>query len=221
MRFADEIQASFPAGLILPPAFRLALDWMEDAGCVRNYARGDGRFATLYPASLGEAGTSIVSFAPVDVEDVAAWLGRDMPATERLAPFIQTGGDGSQAAIWLAPDGRQRFVHLGSGSGSTWAGLIADDPIDVLRLLAAGYREACSPEYFDETPEDVFWENDDFDEEFVPPTAFQTWLTTTFGVTIPRTGREIVRVAADMNARSPTDPFLLWLREAQALREDR
>ncbi len=71
MRFADEVQASFPAGLVLPPAMRLALGWMEDKGCVRRYTTGGRRYASLYPASVGDAGTAIIAFKTVEADHAA------------------------------------------------------------------------------------------------------------------------------------------------------
>jgi hypothetical protein len=71
VRFADEVQASFPAGLVLPPAMRLALGWMEDKGCVRRYTTGGRRYASLYPASVGDAGTAIIAFKTVEADHAA------------------------------------------------------------------------------------------------------------------------------------------------------
>jgi hypothetical protein len=100
---------------------------------------------------------------------------------------------------------------MGSGSGSTWAGVLADDPVDVLRFLAIGYRESCWPEYHHQPPEDIAG-----DEGFVPPLAFREWVTRSFGVAIPRTAREIIPMTPHMDERPADDPFLRWVEEAQA-----
>ena len=72
------------------------------------------------------------------------WFGevRDEPRPW-LWPFARTGSDGSTAALWLGIDGATRIVHLGSGSGSMMTCVLAEDPVDFLRLLAIGYREIC------------------------------------------------------------------------------
>ncbi|MGK3816862.1 hypothetical protein, partial [Enterococcus faecium] len=75
---------------------------------------------------------------------------------QRLAPIIRTGGDGSYAALWLDDEGKQRFVHMGSGSGSTWMGVICEGAVDMLRLMAIGYDELCWPEHFDITPVEAY-----------------------------------------------------------------
>ncbi len=215
--FLEEVAASLPPGISLPPAFVSALRWTEENGCIHAYTRSDGHYATLYPASPTESDTSCVSFHAVSPGDAAAWMGKGVPGAERLAPFIRTGGDGSQAALWLDPEDRLRFVHLGSGSGSTWAGVITDDPVEMLRFLAIGYPEPCWPDVFDATPVEVY-EDRDLDDEapFAPPRLFQQWLTTTFDVTIPIRGCDIVPCAPDMHDAENTDPFLVWLRAVQS-----
>ena len=149
--FAVDIEVSFPPGLVLPPAFRRALKWLEESGCVHASEKGT-RYADLYPGPSTVKGTSCVAFHPVRPGHAAAWVGPGVPGAERLAPFIRTGGDGSYAALWLDPDENPWFVHLGSGSGSTWAGVITRDPVEMLRFLAIGYGEPCWPDRFDDTP---------------------------------------------------------------------
>ena len=56
------------------------------------------------------------------------------------------------AAFWLDDDGKQKIVHLGSGSGSTLVCVLADDCVDFLRLLAIGYDEICWNEEFLQPP---------------------------------------------------------------------
>lgn len=216
-RFSDYIGASLPEGLNLPAAFVAALDWMEENGCVRSFADDDERrYATLYPGQPSGRGMSCVSIRAVDPEDAIYWMGKDVPGSKRLAPFIRTGFDGSSAALWLDPNDRLRFVHLGSGSGSSWAGVITDDPIEMLRFLGMGYPEPCWPQYFGLTPEEAY-DADDFSDEapFTPPRQFQQWLSSAFGATIPSHASEVIHTTPNMDAVGPTDPFLLWLRSAQ------
>ncbi len=213
--FAEEVDASFPPGLSLPAAFRQALAWLEANGCVRTYNRREGRYASLYP-DPDEAAASCLAINPVDPGHAAAWIGQGVPGAERLALFIRTGGDGSYAALWLAPDGTPRFVHMGSGSGSTWAGVITDDPVEMLRFLAIGYSEACWPEQFEETPLQACTTSAFGDAAaFTPPRQFQEWLSATFGVTIPTRASEIISHAPDMDDDAGDDAFLTWLRAAQ------
>ncbi|WP_420136404.1 hypothetical protein [Sphingomonas sp.] len=216
-RFARYIHASMPAGITLPPEFVAALEWMDDHDCVRRSARREGvRYATLYPARAPERGMSCVSIHAVDPADAVYWMGEGVEGADRLAPFIRTGGDGSYAALWRDPEDRLRFVHLGSGSGSTWAGVITDDPVQMLRFLAIGYPEPCWPETFAATPLEAY-EEDDFSDEapFLPPEQFQQWVTDRFGVTIPPRADALIHAAPNMDDPNPTDPFLIWLKAAQ------
>ena len=216
-RFVDYVRASLPDAIALPAEFVAALEWMDDNDCVFPSAKGDGRrYATLYPRLLPGRGMSCISIHAVDPEDAVHWLGKGVAGAERLAPFIRTGYDGSCAALWRDPQDRLRLVHLDSGSGSTWAGVITDDPVTMLRFLAIGYPEPCAPEMFALTPLEAY-EEDDFSDEapFMPPTQFQQWVSRTFNVGIPTHAQDLIPTTPDMDAANPTDPFLLWLKSAQ------
>ena len=114
------------------------------------------------------------------------------------------------AAFWLADDGSQKIVHLGSGSGSTTVCVLADDAIDFLRLLAIGYDEICWGEYFSEPP------NAAGDYVIEPNHAFIDWVTKTFGVTIPTCGNEIVKHHAAMDDADSKDVFWRWVEQHTA-----
>lgn len=216
-RFADYVRASLPDAMALPAEFVAALDWMDDNDCVHASPTSEGRrYATLYPGRTPGQGMSCVSIHAVDPEDAVYWMGKGVAGAERLAPFIRTGYDGSYAALWRDPQDKLRFVHLGSGSGSTWAGVITDDPVTMLRFLAIGYPEPCWPAMLELTPLEAY-EEDDFSDEapFTPPTQFQQWVSRTFNVAIPAHAHDLVPTTPDMDAANPTDPFLLWLKSAQ------
>lgn len=132
------------------------------------------------------------------------WLG--VPGLhDVLVPFARTGADGSEAALWVAGDGRQRIVHMGSGSGSILTCVLASEPIDFLRLLAIGYPEICwlaEPEFDDPPTRD-----DGFSTVNQP---FRDWLLG-HGVSIPSTARDIVPNPAQMGDTDSPDPFCSWL----------
>src|SRR5262245_41669466 len=124
--FLQEIESSLPRGVTLPDPFKAMFAWMDQNGYVHR-DRSGGRYAWLYPFTEDPEGSqlSLISFAAVDL--APGWTGHDPLARARLAPFIRTGGDGSWAAIWLDDQGRQQFVHLGSGSGSTMLCTLTDN----------------------------------------------------------------------------------------------
>lgn len=116
-----------------------------------------------------------------------AWFGGVDDDVERwLWPFAQTGGEGSTAALWLGVDGVTRVVHLGSGSGSLLTCVLAENAIDFLRLLAIGYQEISWNDEFASPPTPR-----DEDGEVVNA-PYRSWVTSTFGVTIPETALEVV-----------------------------
>jgi hypothetical protein len=110
-------------------------------------------------------------------------------------------------AFWLADDGSQKIVHLGSGSGSTTVCTLAHNAIDFLRLLAIGYDEICWGEDFDAPP--------NFEAKFVvqPNREYADWVSQTFDTTIPDRASAIVKHPASMLAERSPDPFWQWVRK--------
>jgi len=208
--FADEVAASLSPRLSLPEEFRALYEWMEVNDYVREYRRSGRRYASLYPSELADEGTSIVTFEIPDADYVRRWTRGDVEGASRLAPLIRTGGDGSHAALWLDGQGEQRFVHMGSGSGSTMLGVLAQSPVDMLHLVAIGYDELCWPENFSMTPKDA--RNLDEDEEYVPPLAFRKFVEASFGIKVPATASEVVGSVASMLDASSDDPFWRWIK---------
>ncbi len=128
MSFLDDMKAAFPPGLSFPAEFETLFTWMEANGFVHSFSQRSGRYASLYPSDDEGTGTSLVSFTLVDRAWAQGWTGGNAEASARLAPLLRTGGDGSYAALWKDDAGRQRFVHLGSGSGSIMLCTLVDTP---------------------------------------------------------------------------------------------
>lgn len=213
-RLAAEIEATFQPGMVLPDPLGQLFAWIESNGFFKDTDRGI-RVGFLYPEQGSawseterDGGTS-VEFSAEGNSNLHYWLGHSNPAVlNRLCVFAQTGSDGSVAAFWLAPDGTQKIVHLGSGSGSGMVCVLADDAVDFLRLLAIGYDEICQGWEFEHPP------NSTPGEVFVHPNVpFQRWVCQTFGVTIPKLGTDVVPHPAYMDDKDCTDPFWRWLEE--------
>jgi hypothetical protein len=210
--FAEIVRDSLPAGMALPQPLERLFDWLDAHHCVRGATRDHGPMAALEPTHTWNTSISLVSFQPVEHGHAATWLGvDDAAAASRLAPIVRTGCDGSYAALWRDDEDRVRFVHMGSGSGSTWMGVIADDAVDFLRFLAVGYEEPAFSEYFGCTPIEATAA-----EQYQPPTAFRDWVETTFGVTVPPTADGLVPRPASMDDDASDDPFWRWCRKVQA-----
>ena len=207
--FADRLQAGLTDDRRLPDTLRAALDFLEEIGA--RIDNDHGTFLRLYPGEP-EDGQSGVYFALPDPAHLRYYTGNDDPAeTSSVVPIARTGGDGSYAALWYDGD-RVRFGHLGSGSGSSWVGLIADDPVDFLRFLAIGYGEPAWPEVHALTPaEDLARELADADEserfDLRPPVELQDWLRRTFGATTPARADEIVARTPHIDSETDDDPF--------------
>ncbi len=201
--FADEMAARLPAPFVLPEPFRLLLDWAERNGYINDGA------ATLHEASH-DVGTHFafrIDPAADAAEHVRLWLGvDDQAAISRLVPFASTAADGTTAALWLDDDGRQRIVALGSGSGSTLACVLTDDPVDFLRLVAIGYQELAWPEEWTARPQ--------ADHSWTPVNSrYRDWLAATFAVSVPETASELVPRPAEMDDQYSDDAFARWLNQ--------
>lgn len=209
MTFTDFMQSRLPATVVLPDVLRDLFDWIDSNGWIVTGHDGDP-YGCLAPGGMWLHDGTSVSFH-IEVGEVRArsselWMGVQ-GHHDVLVPFARTGADGSQAAFWVAPDGIQRIVHLGSGSGSMLACVLAEQPIDFLRLLAIGYDEICwldEPAFADPPLRD-----DGFSTLNGP---FRAWVRG-HGVEIPSTAREIVPNPARMADSTSRDLFCSWLNK--------
>jgi hypothetical protein len=201
-----QIEETLSPNMFIPEPFKILFNWMEENSFVTHW--GTQKVGLLYSPQIGiygRYGTHIEFlgnrdyFPPAWSEDVM----------NRLCMFARTGGDGSIAAFWLDDEGNQKIVHFGSGSGSTLTCVLADEPIDFLRLLAIGYPELCCicfDELFSRPPDD-----DHRNPEY------QNWLIQTFSVTIPTAAAEIIKhPVALMDDDESEDPFWQWIRKVSS-----
>jgi hypothetical protein len=214
-RLQTEIEQTLPAGMSLPEPLKRLYDWIETNGFVDDSFnnRRTGQLCADYWEGSTETeryGGTAIDFYPEGNEDAGHWTGSQDPAVhQRIYVFAKTGADGSVAALWLAPDGTQKIVHMGSGSGSTMYCVLADDPIDFLRLIAIGYDEICFVNNFNAPPN--VGENT---EAFIHPNVgYQAWVCETFNVTIPQTAAEIIKYPADCDDEDSPDIFWQWLKQ--------
>lgn len=194
--FSNRTLARLPAGFELGDPLRMLLEWIEIHDFVGTAYNGD-----LYGVLDGRhrgPGVAISGYTPeATASYVHAWF-RDVDddPTKWLWPFAETGADGSVAALWIGVDGRTRFVHLGSGSGSLLTCVLAEDALDFVRLLAIGYDELCWPEDFESPP-----------DEPERTALLRNWVQREFGVSVPRTASEIVRTPAELGDKDTPDAF--------------
>lgn len=208
----DQISATLPPQLYVPQPIQLLFDWIEENGFLCELWNGSmgGRLADSYDFNEAETekfGGTGIYFEAQGNYHLRHWLGNDDPdILNRLYVFAQTGGDGSMAAFWRDDSGQQKIVHLGSGSGSTMVCVLADDPVDFLRLIAIGYEEICWPDVLFDEPNG----NQDLDYFIHPNHKYQSWVRETFDVTIPEFGVDIVMEPAGMMHTESDDPFWIW-----------
>lgn len=207
----SQLEKVLPVRMQIPDEIKMLYRWIEENNLFVDNADGT-RFGFLYPEkdlriswtdTEREGGTTIEFFAG-GVENLKYWFGGDHnpEVQDGLCVFAQSGAEGSQCAFWLTDNREVKIVHMGSGSGSCLTCVLADSAVDFLSLLAIGYDEICWEENFPCKP------NENNDGFFVKPnTAFQHWVTATFGVKIPTTALEIVKHPATMNDESSDDPF--------------
>jgi hypothetical protein len=225
-KLVSQLQAVLPPGFTIPPAFVLFYEWIEDRGYYVDTP--NGRVGSLIPCSNYEeifarrqtetiAG-EFMEFAAEGSANVKYWFGKGSThqlVWDRLCVFAQTGGDGSMGAFWLDDGGNQKIVHMGSGSGSMLACVLAEDPIDFLRLIAVGYEEIGWGGFSE--PPDFSVQPDG--SKLSQHVEFQDWVRTTFDVTIPIKGDEIVKNESEMHVDGSTDPFCIWVQSLNPLED--
>lgn len=213
----DQISKTLLPGMDIPEPLARLFSWIEDNGLFVD--RDNGRIGFLFPEDQLKAGwTDIERPGGTDIEFFAEgnvnmkyWFGHERPEViNRVCVFAKTGAEGSMAAFWLDESGKQRIVHLGSGSGSVLSCVLADDPIDFLRLLAIGYDEICWNYAYSKPPNADHSHGDMFVH---PNIEFQNWVKETFSVTIPETALAIVKHPAEMGDADSPDPFCRWVEQ--------
>ncbi|RZQ52917.1 SMI1/KNR4 family protein [Pseudoalteromonas phenolica] len=208
------IRDSLHEGMVVPEPLEKLFDWIESNGFCENTEYG--RVGYLYPDKKlrdswtddERSGGTLIEFYAESDTDSYHFVNEETKG--RFSIFARTGGDGSVAAFWLDDEGKQHIVHVGSGSGSTLACILASDAVDFLRLIAIGYDEICWNEDFSMTASESFKRN-----EFVvkPNLKFQDWLVHEFNTTIPKTGLEVVKTPAEFGDEDSSDLFCRWLEE--------
>ena len=210
----EQIEQTLLPGMGLPEPLTRLFAWIEDRGYV--IERNHQRIGFLYPLEKLRAewteterpGGTLVQFFAEGNANLKSWFGFERPEVHnRLCVFAKTGADGSMAAFWLDDRGQQRIVHLGSGSGSILVCVLADDPVDFLRLLAIGYDEICWNEHFTRPP------NSSGGFYVHPNRDYQNWVTQTFSVAIPKTAAEIVKHPSEMGDAESQDEFCRWVEK--------
>lgn len=210
----QQISATLCAGMVLPPPLELLFRWIEARQCFVDTT--NGRLGYLFPdaemrqgwTDHGRPGGTNIGFAAEGNVNLRYWFKTTNPEIlSRLCVFAKSGGDGSMAAFWLADDGTQKIVHLGSGSGSVTLCILADDPVDFLRLLAIGYDEICWGDAYSKPP------NADGEFSVEPNLPYRDWVKGTFHVDIPARAIEIVRHPASMDDNYSEDAFWIWVKK--------
>lgn len=214
-KLEEQIALTLLPGMSLPEPLKQLFSWIESRGFYVD--TGQGRIGFLFSEAemkagwtkSGRPGGTHIEFAAEGNKNLTYWFGHErQDVLNRLCVFAKTGADGSMAAFWLDPNGQQKIVHLGSGSGSMMVCVLANTPVDFLRLLAIGYDEICWSEEFSEPPV-----TNSTDRAFTvqPNSAFQEWVRAAFGVTIPFTASEIVEHPDEMGRSESQDEFNRWV----------
>ncbi len=187
----------------------MLFEWVEANDFVETGEDGElyGSLSAEWPNGPG-TNLLLRGDRPDEVDRIAAWLGPVREGLPTLWPFCRTGADGSMAALWRAPDGRNLIVHVGSGSGSLLTCVLGENAVDFLRLIAVGYDEICWNEDWRSPPAPE-------PDHPIINGPFRTWVETTFDTTIPATGFDVVRDVAEMGDTDTTDVWCRWVNAAR------
>jgi hypothetical protein len=161
----EKIREGFPEGFPFPAELEMLCDWVDQHGFP---------FSGYFRISPDE-----------NKDDISSWIG--FHDVDHYFGVFGRGSDGSMYALWHdEAHNTYKVVHLGSEGGELY--VLANNFVDFLRLLAIGYDEIRFAD-LSLPPE----ENEGYDPAAVNP-KFAEWVRTTFNVTIPRTGDEIVNI---------------------------
>lgn len=219
-KLVAQIEDTLLPGMRIPSAFQKLFQWIEQKGYYVD--QGAKRIGLLFPEDQLKAGWTekerpggtTIEFSAEGNINLHYWFGHSRyDVLDRLCVFAQTGGDGSMAAFWLDENNQQKIVHLGSGSGSCLCCVLAEDPVDFLRLLAIGYDEICWEDEFSAPPNDGISDRDTF---IHPNLEFQQWVKTTFNTSIPKIALEVVEHPASMDDVNSPDAFCRWVEKNHA-----
>ena len=199
-----QLQSVLPDGMTIPKEIEMLYQYIEENGYYVD--KGNIRYGFLSQED-NPVGTNITfSISQHDTLKyfIPAFYGVGGADTskveERVCIFARSGKDGSLCALWLNEEDETKIVHLGTGSGSMLYGVIAENAVDFLRLIAIGYDEICWEGELKEPPQP---------EWSTPDIQFQNWVRKSFQGEIPQTGAEIVTYPLENDSGS--DPFLNWL----------
>ncbi|MFO0832697.1 MAG: hypothetical protein U0637_12755 [Phycisphaerales bacterium] len=213
---SEQLTRVLQPGMSIPDPIRRLYEWLE--WTYRYQDTPSRKRIGMLPARWPNGnqqfglGTRVLFEADGNIS-LHRWFGHNRPEVlNRLCVFARTGSEGSMGAFWLDDDGTQRIVQMGSGCGSTSVCILAEDPIDFLRLLAIGYDELCWSDDWPITPQEAAMQagadfsglNDEYND----------WLMRTFAVSIPERGTEIVRHPSKMDETNPEDRFCQWVNQS-------
>lgn len=188
----EKTELTMCPGMSVPTEMALLYGWIEQKGFINN---GVGHLGYDCPTEI--------QFMPEGNAHLHHWFGYEDPAVmDRLCVFCRTGGDGSMGAFWLDPEGHQKIVNLGSGSGSTMACVLADHFLDFIKLLALGYEEIGWDSEIEGLPPALAETN---------PSEFRRWVVQERGIELPTTGTDIVQTIARIGDSNSNDPFNRWI----------
>jgi hypothetical protein len=182
MSFADEIRARLPDGMHLPDPFAQTVDWLEAQGWDVSHDRPvsddfTARHLLIYP--LSERSNPAISHVAFRFEAGPPIASPPSEVMARIVTIATIAGDGGTLSLWLDDEGKQWITVFDHGEPF----VLTDDPLIALQFLALGYPEPAAIGDPTLTPIEVALR--DAGDPPLMPEAFRTFVTQTFGVTLP------------------------------------
>lgn len=217
-----QILSALPASLTMPPELVEAMSWLEDRGAIGD--NGNDYELTLFPHVLEyehrPASPTFVPIGPFEAPlEARAASGKWAGAQPRLYRFAYMSG--GSVGLWRGDDGRPYFVMMDFW-GDKALGILTDDPVDFLYLLAMAYPGEDGYRGEARTPQEAYLAKEGGPRvraarisagnwvPFQPPTAFAQYLKARYGRPMPRTGAELVRLRPGRE-----DAFTRWFETAR------
>lgn len=169
MSFADEFLAQAPEGYHLPHPLRQAFDYLEELGHGEVFEGGGYLAVSSDPAS---GAVFFIDF------DLSGYLDTQSPEADKVVATADPDGGGSKIVAWAGPDGTGEYRYCLLGPEGEGPFLIANNTIDLLRLLAVGYTWI-GQDTLGRTPQQAGA------DDSAGVADFRSWVERTFDVDVP------------------------------------
>ena len=191
MSFADAFLNQAPEGYHLPKPLRQAFDFLEARGHGEVFAEPGELATSPRPSSdLSSGGDEhSAGFLAVSTDpsvgtvfytdfDLSGYLEAESPEADKVVSIADPDGGGARIVAWAGPEGTSEYRYCLLGAEGEGPFLVANNTIDLLRLIAVGYAWI-GEDTLGRTPAEAHA------DDRAGTAEFRFWVEETFGEKVP------------------------------------